>query len=222
MILALQYKEWLKTRWFLLGALLLCGGTTAYCMLRVFRAVSLRGIGHIWEVMIGRDVIFVESLMWIPTIVGLLLAVVQFVPEVKRKSLKLTLYLPAGRLPMVMSMLAYGVVALLLIAAVDYLIVLASLSGIMAHELVGRVLMAMLPWHLAGLCAYLLAAWVILEPTWRMRVCCGVVGALVLSVFFLGNHPTSYDRFWPVLAVYTLCVATLPWLSVTRFVDGKQ
>lgn len=222
MIRALIYKEWLKTRWVLLGALILQCGTVGYCMLKVFRAISMRGIDHIWEVMIGRDAIFVDMLTWIPAIVGLVLAIAQFVPEMKRKCLKLTLYLPAARLSMVMTMIGYGIVSLLILMAIDYLVVWLSLSPVMARELVSRILMAMLPWHLAGICTYVLASWVILEPTWRMRVCWGIVAAIVISVFFLGNHPTSYDRFWPVLVAYTVCALSLPWLSVCRFVNGKQ
>ena len=222
MILALEYKEWIKTRWFLLIALLAGGGTAAYCMLLAFRAMSMRGVGHIWEVMISRDVVFVDMLMWIPAVIGLGLAVVQFAPEMRRKSLKLTLHLPERRLAMVMAMLAYGVVAMVLLSVVNYLIVWISLHGVLAPELVKRVLMVMLPWHIAGICAYLLTAWVVLEPNWRMRVCDGVIGLVVLSVFYLGNHPTSYNGFWPVLAVYTLCVASLPWLAVNRFMVGKQ
>ena len=108
MLRAIFYKEWLKTRWYYLVAVLLSLGFVGYVLLNFFRAAGLKGIAHLWEVMLLRDAVFVDLLQFVPLVVGLLFAVVQFVPEMQRKCLKLTLHLPCPELRMIGAMLLYG------------------------------------------------------------------------------------------------------------------
>ena len=108
MLRAIFYKEWLKTRWYYLVAVLLSLSFVGYVLLNFFRAAGLKGIAHLWEVMLLRDAVFVDLLQFVPLVVGLLFAVVQFVPEMQRKCLKLTLHLPCPELRMIGAMLLYG------------------------------------------------------------------------------------------------------------------
>ena len=81
MLRAIFYKEWLKTRWYYLVAVLLSLSFVGYVLLNFFRAAGLKGIAHLWEVMLLRDAVFVDLLQFVPLVVGLLFAVVQFVPD---------------------------------------------------------------------------------------------------------------------------------------------
>ena len=110
---AIFYKEWIKTRWYLLLALLVTLGFAGYSMLRINRVASMKGVEHVWEVMMSRDTVFVDLLEFIPLLVGILLALVQFVPEMHHKCLKLTLHLPYPQLRMINLMLLYGLIVLL-------------------------------------------------------------------------------------------------------------
>ncbi len=65
-------KEWLKTRWYYLVAVLLSLGFVGYVLLNFFRAAGLKGIAHLWEVMLLRDAVFVDLLQFVPLVVGLL------------------------------------------------------------------------------------------------------------------------------------------------------
>ena len=76
MLRAIFYKEWLKTRWYYLVAVLLSLGFVGYVLLNFFRAAGLKGIAHLWEVMLLRDAVFVDLLQFVPLVVGLLFAVV--------------------------------------------------------------------------------------------------------------------------------------------------
>ena len=60
MLRAIFYKEWLKTRWYYLVAVLLSLGFVGYVLLNFFRAAGLKGIAHLWEVMLLRDAVFVD------------------------------------------------------------------------------------------------------------------------------------------------------------------
>ena len=219
---AIFYKEWIKTRWYLLLALLVTLGFAGYSMLRINRVASMKGVEHVWEVMLARDTVFVDLLEFIPLLVGILLALVQFVPEMHHKCLKLTLHLPYPQLRMINLMLLYGLVVLLICFAANYLLMTVYMQGVLAPELYSRILLTVLPWYLAGIAAYLRISWICLEPTWKRRVLTLLISVLLLRIFFLAPAPEAYNAFLPWLAIYTLLTASLSWLSIARFKVGKQ
>lgn len=136
MLRAIFYKEWLKTRWYYLVAVLLSLGFVGYVLLNFFRAAGLKGIAHLWEVMLLRDAVFVDLLQFVPLVVGLLFAVVQFVPEMQRKCLKLTLHLPCPELRMIGAMLLYGGLLLGALFAVSLGVLFVAFRAVLAPELV--------------------------------------------------------------------------------------
>lgn len=219
---AIVYKEWIKTHRYLFAALLLTTGFAGYGLLRLYRAVELMGAGHIWEVMVTRNAVFIDPIKFVPLLAGLLLAVVQFVPEMQRKCLKLTLHLPVPALATLGAMLVFGLAALSVLFGIGVAIVGLGPLPVIARELAGNILCTALPWFLAGMAAYLLGAWVILEPTWRLRAVNILMSLLVLRLFFLGEVPHAYDGFLPLLALFTACTASLSWISVVRFMAGRQ
>ena len=219
---ALLFKEWIKTRWYLLLALLVTLGFAGYSMLRINRVASMKGVEHVWEVMLARDTVFVDLLEFIPLLVGILLALVQFVPEMHHKCLKLTLHLPYPQLRMINLMLLYGLVVLLICFAANYLLMTVYMQGVLAPELYSRILLTVLPWYLAGIAAYLLISWICLEPAWKRRVLNLVISVLLLRIFFLAPAPEAYNAFLPWMAIYTLLTASLSWLSIARFKAGEQ
>ena len=139
MLRAIFYKEWLKTRWYYLVAVLLSLGFVGYVLLNFFRAAGLKGIAHLWEVMLLRDAVFVDLLQFVPLVVGLLFAVVQFVPEMQRKCLKLTLHLPCPELRMIGAMLLYGGLLLGVLFAVSLGVLFVAFRAVLAPELVRHI-----------------------------------------------------------------------------------
>ena len=51
--------------------MLLSFGFVGYVLLNFFRAAGLKGIAHLWEVMLLRDAVFVDLLQFVPLVVGL-------------------------------------------------------------------------------------------------------------------------------------------------------
>lgn len=222
MIRAIFYKEWIKTGWFWLLALLTSTGFAGYAMLRIGRVCSLKGADHLWIVMLQRDAIFVDLLQFVPLIIGLGLAVVQFAPEMHHKSFKLTLHLPVKATRAVGTMLLYGILLLIVTFLPAWLLMAGYMQSVLAPELWHRILLSAAPWYLAGFAAYLLTAWIALEPTWSRRVVDGIVALLLVRIYFLAPAPEAYNGFLPLLALLTLCFALLSMLSLTRFRDGRQ
>ncbi|MBR0037963.1 MAG: hypothetical protein IJP70_10050 [Bacteroidales bacterium] len=218
----MYYKEWIKTRWYLLLMFLSTSGFAGYCLLRLHRVIALKGIGHVWEIMLTHDVVFVDYLKYVPLVAGLLLAVVQFAPEMYHKCLKLTLHLPVSHLTVITQMLGFGVAIVLVCDILNFIILWSYMHQVLAYELWSRCLLTALPWYLAGLAAYLLAAWTILEPDWRRRVFNLLVSLLVIKIYFISDAPASYNGFLPYLSVFTLALLPLNWISIARFKEGKE
>ena len=189
MIKAIFYKEWIKMRWFCLVAALFLAGFTAYALLRVQRVITFKGAAHIWEVMLEKEVVFIDILQYLPVLLGVLLALVQFIPEMTHKRLKLTLHLPFPQRKMILLMMGVGLAALAVLSAVQAFVLWCYFHTLLAPELVSRILLTSLPWYLAGLALYPLAAWVCLEPTWRRRVADILVAVGVCRLFFLSETP---------------------------------
>lgn len=222
MIKAIFYKEWIKMRWFCLVAALFLAGFTAYALLRVQRVITFKGAAHIWEVMLEKEVVFIDILQYLPVLLGVLLALVQFIPEMTHKRLKLTLHLPFLQRKMILLMMGVGLAALAVLSAVQAFVLWCYFHTLLAPELVSRILLTSLPWYLAGLALYPLAAWVCLEPTWRRRVADILVAVGVCRLFFLSETPQAYDGMLPWLLALLLCVLFFPLLSVYRFKQGCQ
>lgn len=222
MIQAIFYKEWIKTRWYLLLATLFMVGITGYATLRIGRTISLQGIDHLWIVMVEKDAIFIDLLQFVPLITGILLAAVQFFLEMQRKCLKLTLHLPYSQMKMILAMLAFGVLTLLICFATSFTIMGVYLPQHFTGELVQRILLSAAPWFLAGFAGYLLVSWICMEPTWKRRVVNLIIAALIFRTYFLATGAEAYNSFLPWLALYTLLTAVLSWISVVRFKTGKQ
>ena len=218
---AIFFKEWIKTRWYLLLACIVTLGFAGYSMLRINRVVELKGAAHVWEVML-HVMLCCEPAGICASASRYSSALVQFIPEMYHKCLKLTLHLPYPQLKMINLMLLYGLLTLVICFATNYILMFVYLQGILAPELYSRILLTALPWYIAGICAYLLIAWVCLEPTWKRRVLNLVISVLLLRVFFLSSDPEAYNGFLPWLTIYSLLTISFSWLSVLRFKAGKQ
>ena len=219
---AIFYKEWIKTRRYTLLALILSLVFVGYALLQLQRVIGFKGVGHLWEILLSRDTVFIEVLTYVPLAIGVLMAVVQFVPEMQQKRLKLTLHLPFPQRRMVTLMLSSGLVQVLGIFLLNYAVLWIYLQSILAPELVSRILLTALPWYLCCLTGYLLAAWICLEPTWYRRIVNLLIAAGVIRIFYLGTTPEAYNCFLIGLALYVVVIVLLPQLSVARFKQGCQ
>lgn len=219
---ALFFKEWLKIRTCYLCMAAVVAAMTVYCLMRIGRVITIKDVSHLWELMIGRDMVFTEVLQYVFLPVGIAVAVAQFLPEILQKRLKLTLHLPVSQQRMTFTMLAFGAIALVVLFALNALAVWGYTQRLLAEELTARILLTMIPWYLGGLAAYFLTAWILTEPTLYMKIVAALLSIAVLRVYYLSDDPESYNGFLPFLAWITLSLSSLTWLSVLRFKAGAQ
>ncbi|MDD4819765.1 MAG: hypothetical protein PHD21_02900 [Flavobacteriales bacterium] len=222
MIKAIFYKEWIKTRMYIILSVIVSLCITAYAIVRLQRVIKIKGVEHLWEILLSRDTVFIEILQYVPLLMGIIMAVVQFIPEMQQKRIKLTLHLPFEGKKMILLMLFYGILTSIIIYFVHFIILWSYLENILAPILIGRILLTALPWFICGVMSYLLCAWVILEPTWRRRMVSLLVSAGLIRVFFLSAVPQSYDVFLLTIVPMTIAMIVFPLLSVQRFKSGCQ
>lgn len=219
---AILLKEWIKIRIILLVALVASFSATIYALLKINRVISFKGGFHLWEIILTRDVVFIEVLKYIPLLLGVMFAVAQFVPEMTQKRLKLTLHLPYSHTRMIAMMLLSGISMLILIDLANVALMSVYLNSVLPAELLHRVLITSVPWYMGGIAAYAVVAWICLEPTRGRKVSALFIGLGVVYLFFASDYPQAYDNILGILLLVIVALFFFAQLSVARFKAGCQ
>lgn len=222
MIKSIFFKEWIKTRRCYAVVCLAMFGFVGYCMLNVNRVAEIKGAPHLWEVMILKDAVFLDIFKYVPTFLGILFGLMQFVPEMQNRCLKLTLHLPYSNHRMLAVMQLFGLTLLAACFALSVLMIVLVYARIFVSEMVAAAVLTALPWFMAGLEAYLLTAFVCLESTWRLRLAYLAMSLLMLRIFLFDVSAQAYVYALPWLAICIAMTFMLPYVSVARFKDGCQ
>lgn len=222
MLKAIFNKEWLKLRLFWIIAISANTAVVTFILLSLRSTLLASGVVETWATMIGRDMLFVGQLEFVPLVTGIVLAVCQWIPEMQIKRIRLTLHLPIDYTKSIGMMLLSSLSGLILLFAFDA-ISLAIIEQIwLPRELILRTFLTCLPWYLGGLIAYSVTSWIILEPQWRYRCIFIVIGAPLVYLAYLTSQPACYIAFFPWLIVLLLLTSCLPFYSIYRFKLGLQ
>lgn len=219
---AIVFKEWIKTRRVLFISLLLAVVMAVYAVLSMNRLISLKGVDHLWIVMLVKDNLFVGIIKYVPVVIGIAVAVAQMAPEMSHKRLKLTLHLPYPQMRLITIMLLTGLTEIFAVYLVQLLILVAYDFSIIPCELVERMVLTVLPWYFAGFTAYLFVASVCLEGTWFMRIVLSLLCIGVLMMFYLQDSPEAYNGMILLMMAFMAVPALLSYGSVIRFKEGRQ
>lgn len=218
---SLFFKEWVKTRRLTLLLTIMFMAVIGYIFLNISKLIQTGAI-PLWVVIIENDYTLVSLVKYLPSVAGLLFAIVQFSPEMQHKRLKLTLHLPLNETKIICSMLGYGMIVLSALFAITCLILLGGIAVRFSNEIVMANLLKALPWFLAGYATYLLGAWIAFEPVWLQRVLNALPATVLISFFYMEAPSGAYVPFLPYLIVFVLAAFTFSLFSVTRFKNGIQ
>lgn len=214
-------KEWLKTRRVFVMSMLTAAAVAVYAVLSMKRLIELKGVDHLWLIMLLKDNMFIDIIKYVPLAVGIATGVAQMVPEVTQKRLKLTLHLPYPQGRLVLLMLLAGMAELIIIYVVQAAIIAVYDFTILPAELVSRVMLTTVPWYIAGFNAYLFVAAICLEGTWGRRMIIALLGVAVLMIYFLQPVPEAYNGLIPGMIIFTAALTLLSFGSVIRFKEGR-
>lgn len=220
---ALLSKEWLKTRRVFLIALAVGVLVDCYVILEMKSLAQARGMGSLWLAMIQKDVSFVSIITYIPLIIGIAVGVAQMAPEMSQKRLKLTLHLPVPTFRLIAVMIGTGVLELFVIFIAQMAIIAIYDATILPPELVGRVMLTMLPWCLGGIIAYIFVAAICLEGKWTMRGVLAALGTVTVALMYQRQDAmAAYTGMLGIIVILIFAVAALAFGSVARFKEGLQ
>ena len=217
---ALSYKEWIKTRKVIGVLFILTLAVIAYSFIEVTHAIRLDDANNVWYGFLFMDNSLPSVALLLPVIVGLALALVQFVPEMTNKRLKLTLHLPANESSIVASMLLFGYFVLIGFYVCSVLVYIVGFSFLFSSEIIQMLLSKLIPAFVSGLAAYGFTAWICFEPQWKQRVLNLLVAIGLLSVLFVSQFAGVYLHFCFGLLVLLVASFVLPFYSVLRFKHG--
>ena len=219
MTLHLIYKEWIKTRWFALVALV--AGLAAVVGIFAGVAGGIRSDAPLYlsRLLTNKEAFF-ALFRFVPLFAAVLIGVSQFLPEVVDKRIKLSLHLPLGPVRVVYSMVLYGFLLLSAILACCLLLFVGLTAGYLPAEVIRAALVTMMPWVLGGMTAYFWIAMIAMEPVGKFRFFYFIVAYLLISVFMrkfaVGNVETL-----PVLAALTGVSSVSVLFTARRFNKGE-
>ncbi|MGL5786098.1 MAG: hypothetical protein ACRCX4_04730 [Bacteroidales bacterium] len=221
-IKAIFFKEWIKTRLVILFFSLLSLGYLLFNLAIWYRIATFKGASHLWEIVIGKNTVLIQNMQYIPVIFGIILAVFQFIPEIREKRLKLTLHLPVNHSRIAFYMISYGLMIMAGYSILQLIIIGGTAFYYFPGEVVSRIISTSLIWYLAGFMSYLLTSRIILEGIRKYCLLHFIFSVLILSWFFETTTPGAYTTFIPVLLL--LCANAALWIdySIVRFKQGKR
>lgn len=213
-------KEILKTRRAFWCSIVLTMFFTAYALLGINRVITTHGVEHVWLIMLMKDQTFIDAIKYVPLLCGLLVGLAQMMPEMQQNRLKLTLHLPCPSLRLLVTMLLTGFAELTVVFLLQFVAIWIFYDRIIAPEMTWYVLLTSLPWYLAGYTAYFFSTAVCLEGKWKRRILLALIGAGVITLYYLQPAPGAYNGFLPVALIVTLILAVLSYGSIVRFKQG--
>lgn len=222
MIKSIIFKEWIKSRWVLLIVLIIFAAVIGYTFMNVTRGLRMAGGQHIWEMIVQKGITFASFVKYLPLFAGIVLALAQYVPEMTNKRLKLTLHLPLKESKIMLSMLFYGLISLAVIFLASYIILYTGFNHYFCIEVAQWNMDEAKPWFLGGLMAYLLTAWICIEPVWKQRILNAVIAILIIWLYYFEATPESYSPLLCYLAILIVLGISFSFYSLVRFKDGEQ
>lgn len=220
MFKSLLYKEWIKLRLYWLLLFVVNLGFCGFLCLRLRYFFRVREALVIWREWVFKGFLFYRMYEYVPLLLGVVLGCLQFFPETLSKRMRLVLHLPLSEDRSASIHLAAGLLLLTLVYLPGLGLIAATGAIYFPADFQPNLLITCLPWLLGGYAAYLLTAFTLLEPTWRLRVVYLLFSAGLLRLFFQEEFYNSYLRLLSWVAVSTAALFVLPLLSTHRFGKG--
>ena len=84
MFKSIIYKEWIKTRWVVIISFLAVFITLIYIQLEVRHYIELMTAFANWLYIVQRKMLYYEIFKYFPLIIGAVISILQFVPEMSK------------------------------------------------------------------------------------------------------------------------------------------
>ncbi|MCG8339625.1 MAG: hypothetical protein MJE63_34380 [Proteobacteria bacterium] len=208
MLKSVFFKEYLKIRWlfFTLAALNLV--LMIYIFIDTRQLFIMDHAEMVWYRVLHLGQIHYDDLKYAPIATGIVLAFIQYLPEMMGERLRLSLHLPVSPHRLIMVHVLVGLAAIGLIIALD-LVALALLTyRFFPVEVVWISFLTALPWCMAGVAAYLGLTFGLLEPGFLPKLFNIAIAAGLANLFLYPAEPGGY--VYILLALFLLVLFMIP------------
>lgn len=221
LIQSIFYREWLKTRFVFVISLVVVLSIMIYIMLDFAQSVRISGVTNIVRDIIINNTQPLITFKYIPTLLGLTLAICQFTPEMVDRRFRLTLHLPYKEHYVMAALLAYGVIVLTVVYIVGMLCAL-FLAKYLPMVVLNHIVFAIYPWLICGYITYAIVVALIIEPSWWRKISFVPLLLTFDFVMLLDCQPWAFVNS-NILFVFAVIVAFLtPFYNMIRFKNGES
>jgi len=203
MLKSLAFKEWLKVRWVFLGLFAVSIAAIIYIYMEVSHGIEINGAIVFWGYIIAYKIPLASDISYLPFVTGVVIALVQFYPEVNNGRLKLTLHLPVKENRILFMMAAFGGGLLFLLAIINLLLIWSFALSYFPKEIADFTVWSVIPSYLAGIIGYFAVAAIMIEPVWSRRVPQIIFSTGLLSILFSsGDYSSAFILFYITAGVF--------------------
>lgn len=216
------YKEWLKIGWYLIAATLLLGVFVSYMFINVQHTIAFMEAKNYWNLIVFRKNQYFGLLKYLPLLIGIGIAVAQYVPEIIQKRIKLSFHLPNNENKILLTMMGFGGLSILASFLIVFLIFVGLSNHFFAYEIVSEAIVTIIPWFLGGLAAYSLVGLIVMEPIWKYKIFYMVVAALFIPIYYENGVSGAYQPINLGLFIITILISVSLLFSAYRFRKGEM
>lgn len=219
LIQSIFYREWHKTRLFVIGSLVITVSVMIYILLSFAHDIRVSGLTTIVRNITVNNLQPLSAFKFVPTILGALLAIGQFIPEVTDGKLKLTLHLPFNEHYIMATLLAYGSLALFCVLSVGVLLSMI-IGKYIPFSMMNYIVMSVHPWLVSGHITYALVAASIIEPYWARRISLLPIMLTFQFILLLDARPMAQSDSW-LFMIFSIVVSFIaPFYNMIRYKNG--
>lgn len=220
LIQSIFYREWHKTRLIVIGSAVITISVMIYILLSFAHDVRASGMTTIVRDIAVNNIQPLYVFKFVPTILGALLAIGQFLPEVTDGRLKLTLHLPFNEHYIMATLLAYGSIALFAVISIGVLLSMI-IGKYVPFSILNYIIISIHPWLASGHITYALVAAMIIEPYWARRISFLPI-MLTFQFILLQNSQLiallSESRLFMLFSIVVSFIA--PFYNMIRYKNG--
>ncbi|TYT74401.1 hypothetical protein [Desulfobotulus mexicanus] len=220
MIRAFIFKEWLKLRWAFLGLSLLGLGFLVFINHSLYREFAAGPAVPIWQNLVERQVMFFAGIKYFGVLAGLVTALVQWLPDIPNRGLRLQLHLPFPQMQGMAIVVFCGALTMIFVCVQILFLLLVITQYYFPWPVVRAVGLTVIPWMLAGLPVYAMTGALLLDTSPVRKVVYGLIGWQMASLYLAG---CGYAGFEGVLGLYGLMALLMlfaPFIPAERFKRG--
>ena len=218
MLSSMFFKEYTKTRVGIIATIVVIMAVIISSIVSLSHDIRIMSATQFLSMRVVSGWTVSQLLKVIPIVAGVVLAIVQYVPEAAYGRLKLTLHLPLKENEIIAMMCVYGWLVLVVMTVVSILVLTIMEMQYLPIEMVGRDISEAVRWSMCSLVAYNFTTSCTLERQTGGRIRWGLTGLAVIGALFL--LPRAAMETYICTIVFVILSSAAPFVSARRYKVG--